>query len=73
MGRVGELGVEIATMEADAADTADALAEDKKFGKDLENNCAEKTGIHEEEKKIRAHEVVAFADTIKILNSGELK
>merc|ERR1712194_662868 len=71
MGRVGELGVEIATMEADAGDTADALSEDKKFGKDLEKNCAEKTGIHEEEKKIRAQEVVALADTIKILNDDD--
>merc|ERR1712194_729796 len=71
MGRVGELGVEIATMEADAADTADALSEDKKFGKGLEKNCAEKTGIHEEEKKIRAQEVVALADTIKILNDDD--
>merc|ERR1712085_103223 len=32
--RVGELGVDIATMEADAGDTAEALEEDKKFGKD---------------------------------------
>merc|ERR1712194_427943 len=55
----------------DAADTADALSEDKKFGKDLEKNCAEKTGIHEEEKKIRAQEVVALADTIKILNDDD--
>merc|ERR1712085_218119 len=29
--RVGELGVDIATMEADAGDTAEALEEDKKF------------------------------------------
>jgi len=69
--RTGELGVEIATMENDAAETADALDEDKKFGKDLKKNCAEKTGIHEEEKKVRAQEVVALADTIKILNDDD--
>jgi len=66
--RVGELGVDIATMENDAGDTAEALSEDKKFGKDLKKNCAEKTGIHEEEKKVRATEVVALADVIRILN-----
>merc|ERR1712194_955072 len=71
MGRVGELGVEIATMEADAGDTADALAEDKKFAGDMKKNCAEKTGIHEEEKKVRSQEVVALADTIKILNDDD--
>merc|ERR1712194_472689 len=69
--RVGELGVEIATMENDAGETADALGEDKKFAKDLDKNCAEKTGIHEEEKKVRAQEVVALADTIKILNDDD--
>merc|ERR1740139_1004181 len=69
--RVGELGVEIATMENDAGETADALSEDKKFGKDLKKNCAEKTGIHEEEKKVRAQEVVALADTIKTLNDDD--
>jgi len=69
--RVGELGVDIATMEADAGDTAEALEEDKKFGKDLKKNCAEKTGIHEGEKKLRAQEVVALADTIKILNDDD--
>merc|ERR1712085_93714 len=69
--RVGELGVEIATMENDAGETADALEEDKKFEKDLDKNCAEKTGIHEGEKKVRAQEVVALADTIKILNDDD--
>jgi len=70
-GRIGELGVEIATMENDAGDTAESLEEDKKFVKDLEKNCAEKEGIHEEEKKVRAQEVVALADTIKILNDDD--
>merc|ERR1719162_1870917 len=71
MTRVGELGVEIATMKNDAEDTAEALAEDQKFVADLEKNCAEKTGIHEEEKKMRGQEVVAPADTIKILNDDD--
>ena len=71
MTRVGELGVEIATMKNDAEDTAEALAEDQKFVADLEMNCAEKSGIHGTEKKLRAQEAVALADTIKILNDDD--
>jgi len=70
-GRVGELGVEIVTLENDASDTAEALSEDQKFAGDMDKNCAEKTGIHEEEKKVRAQEVVALADTIRILNDDD--
>jgi hypothetical protein len=71
MARVGELGVEIATMKNDAEDTADSLAEDQKFSADLKKNCAQKTGIHEEENAQRAAEVVALADTVKILNDDD--
>merc|ERR1712085_91654 len=70
-GRVGELGVEIVSMENDASDTAEALSEDQKFVADMDKNCAEKTSIHEEEKKVRAQEVVALADTIRILNDDD--
>merc|ERR1712238_95415 len=71
MGRVGELGVEIATLKNDAEDTAESLEEDKKFAGDMKKNCAEKTGIHEQEKKVRSQEVVALSDTIKILNDDD--
>jgi hypothetical protein len=71
MARVGDLGVEIVTMQNDAADTADALEEDKKFAADMKKNCAEKTDIHEREQKVRAKEIVAIADTISILNSDD--
>merc|ERR1712194_561246 len=71
MGRVGELGVEIATLKNDAEDTAESLEEDQKFAGDMKKNCAEKTGIHEEEKKVRSQEVVALADTIKIPNDDD--
>jgi hypothetical protein len=71
MARIGDLGVEIATMKNDAGDTADSLASDQKFTADLKSNCASKTGIHEEEKAERAAEVVALADTIKILNDDD--
>jgi len=71
MARVGELGVEIATMKNDAEDTAEALEEDKAFAQDMEKNCAEKTGMHEKDQKLRSQEVVALADTIKILNDDD--
>merc|ERR1719215_2100551 len=71
MAKVGELGVQIVTMKDDAGDTADSLVDDKKFIQDLKKNCAEKTGLYEEEQKMRAQEVVALADTIKILNEDD--
>merc|ERR1712194_234629 len=71
MARVGELGVEIATLKNDAEDTAESLEEDQKFAGDMKKNCAEKTGIHEEEQKVRSEEVVALADTIKLLNDDD--
>merc|ERR1719323_2671493 len=69
--RVGNLGVEIATMETDLDDTAAGLAVDKKFAADLKENCGKREGIHEKEKQMRAREIVALADTIKILNDDD--
>jgi len=69
--RVGELGVKIATMKGDLEDSSGSLAEDKSFLKDLGKNCKEKAAIHEQEKKMRAQEIVALADTIKILNDDD--
>merc|ERR1719162_711825 len=71
MGRVGELGVEIATLKNDNEDTAEGLEADKKFAADLKKNCGKAAGTFEEEKKLRAEEVVAIADTIKILNDDD--
>jgi len=69
--RVGELGVKIASMKGDLEDSSGSLAEDKAFLKDMEKNCKEKASIHEQEKKMRAEEIVALADTIKILNDDD--
>merc|ERR1719429_884569 len=63
MNRVAELGIKIVTMKNDR--------EDKAFAADMAKNCAEKTGIHEKEKGLRAQEMVALADTIKILNDDD--
>merc|ERR1719330_1380180 len=71
MTRVGELSAEIAAMSNDIEDTAENLKADKKFAADLKQNCADKTGIHEKEKQLRAEEVLALSDTIKILNDDD--
>merc|ERR1719350_1637834 len=71
MARVGSLGVEIATMSSDLEDTSAALAGDRKFAADVKESCGKRQGIHEKEKQMRAAEVVALADTIKILNDDD--
>merc|ERR1712129_466294 len=40
--RIGDLGVEIAEMKNDVGDTQEALAQDKKFLANLEENCKKK-------------------------------
>merc|ERR1719203_2738333 len=71
MTRVGDLGVAIAQMKNDLGDTAEALIEDKKFLADLEKNCATKQGEWEEIVKTRNEELLALADTIKVLNDDD--
>eukprot|EP00405_Crypthecodinium_cohnii_P010102 CAMPEP_0206440656 /NCGR_PEP_ID=MMETSP0324_2-20121206/12866_1 /ASSEMBLY_ACC=CAM_ASM_000836 /TAXON_ID=2866 /ORGANISM="Crypthecodinium cohnii, Strain Seligo" /LENGTH=725 /DNA_ID=CAMNT_0053908369 /DNA_START=45 /DNA_END=2222 /DNA_ORIENTATION=+ len=69
--RSGALGLEIATLKNDLGDTSDTLEDDKKFLADLEKNCATKKATHEEEVKTRGEELVALADTIKVLNDDD--
>merc|ERR1719188_1781434 len=69
--RIGELGIEIATMKNDLGDSEESLAEDTKFLADLEKNCKTKTKEWEERKNTRANEILALAETIKILNSDD--
>merc|ERR1712039_656803 len=45
--------------------------EDKKFLADLEKGCATKTAEWEERSKTRAEELLALADTIKVLNDDD--
>jgi len=71
MTRVGELAVEIVQMKNDLGDTAEALEEDKKFLADMEKNCATKTAEWEEIVKTRNEELLALADTIKVLNDDD--
>jgi len=69
--RVGELSVEIVQMKNDLSDTQEALLEDEKFLKDLDSTCATKTSEWEEIVKTRGEELLALADTIKILNDDD--
>merc|ERR1719174_3000916 len=71
MTRLGELQVEIVEMKEDLDDTSKALLEDKKFLADLDKNCAIKTEEHAENQKLRSQELLALADTIKILNDDD--
>jgi len=69
--RSGDLGVQIASMKNDAGDTGEALEADQKFLAELQKGCATKTAEWEARSKTRAEELVALADTIKILNDDD--
>merc|ERR1719223_1432140 len=71
MTRVGELGVKTAEMENDLEDTREDLAESKKFLADLDVNCANKKKEWAEYQKMQGQELLALADTIKVLNDDD--
>jgi len=67
----GSLAVEIVNLEEDLDDTTKTYKEDKKFLSDLTTGCDTKEKEWEERSSTRATELVALADTIKILNSDD--
>jgi len=69
--RVGQTGLDIVEMKEDLDDTKKALLEDKKFLADLEKGCSTKQAEWDERCKVRADELLALADTIKILNDDD--
>merc|ERR1740123_2064913 len=69
--RVGNLGVEIAGMENDIEDTEQSMDEDQKFIAELAVNCEKKKKEWAEICKVRQQELVALAETIKILNDDD--
>jgi len=71
MTRVGDIGVEIVNMKNDASDTAKSMAQDKQYLSDLEKNCKAKAAEWEEISSSRSQELVALADTIKMLNDDD--
>merc|ERR1719277_872094 len=68
---IGELGVSIVQMKEDLTDTQAALLADQEFLKELDQSCSTKTAEWEERSKTRAEELVALADTIKVLNDDD--
>jgi len=58
-------------MKEDLTDTEAALAEDQAYFAQMEKSCKTKTAEWEERSKTRAEELVALADTIKVLNDDD--
>lgn len=69
--QIGEAGVSLAQMKNDLTDTQETLAEDKQFLKNLDKSCKTKTAEWEDRSKTRSEELVALADTIKVLNDDD--
>jgi hypothetical protein len=69
--QIGELGISIVQMKDDLEDTQASLSEDKKFDSELKKSCSTKTAEWEARSKLRADELVALADTIKVLNDDD--
>jgi septal ring factor EnvC (AmiA/AmiB activator) len=71
MTRLGELGVANAEMANAGGDTGDAMADDQKLLADLGKSCAAREKEWEAEKRSRAEELLALADTIRMLNDDD--
>merc|ERR1719198_1952688 len=69
--RLGEGGVELVNLKEDLDDTKKGLEEDKKFLVDLAKNCETNKKEWAERCKTRADELLALADTIRILNDDD--
>merc|ERR1719327_2450069 len=69
--RTGETAVHIVMLKEDLDDTQEALMEDKQFLADLQKNCATKEKEWAEICKTRQEELIAIADTIKILSDDD--
>jgi hypothetical protein len=69
--RVGNGGVQLSQMQEDLDDTKQSLEEDKKFLADLEKGCATKDEEWAARSKTRNEELLAIAETIKILNDDD--
>merc|ERR1719261_2325959 len=69
--RSGELAVKNAEMHNDLEDTREDLAESKKFLADLDVNCENKKKEWAAYQKMQGEELLALADTIKVLNDDD--
>merc|ERR1719478_2035461 len=71
LARLGEAMVELVNVKEDLDDTGKALIEDRKFLADMDDICAKKKKEWELRCKTRSEELLALADTIKILNDDD--
>merc|ERR1719262_999707 len=71
LGRAGETAVKIVGLKNDLEDTKDQLGEDETFLMELKKSCATKAKEYDERKAMRAQELVAVQETIKILNDDD--
>merc|ERR1719395_227383 len=69
--RIGELGIEIVNLKEDLDDTTAMFMDDTKFLADLKKNCGTKQKEWALIQKTRQEELLAIADTIKILNDDD--
>jgi len=69
--KLANMGMGAVQLENDLATAIDALGEDRKFLAELEKGCATAKADFECSKKTRAVELVALADTIKVLNDDD--
>merc|ERR1719454_1845495 len=69
--RVGDSGVKLSEMKEDLEDTTESLAEDKQFLAELEKSCGTKEAEWAARCKTRTEELLAIAETIKILNDDD--
>jgi hypothetical protein len=71
MTRLGELSIANAQMSNSGGDVGDAMADDQKQLADLKTSCAAREKEWEAEQRSRAGEILALADTIKMLNDDD--
>jgi len=69
--RIGELGVQLITHKEGLDDVTKSLYEDQIFLRDLQTNCQTKATEWDVIQKLRADELLALADTIKVLNDDD--
>merc|ERR1712187_52802 len=69
--RIGELDAFLANGENDLEETEASLAADQKFLQELETSCDTKTKEWEVIQKTRTEELIALAETIKVLNDDD--
>jgi hypothetical protein len=69
--RAGEVAVEIVQTKDDKEDTEAEVAETQAFVGDLQKQCTEKKATWDERQKMRAEEISAISQAIKVLNDDD--